>query len=80
MDTANKRIPKTLNPKELTGWEKTQNNQSNHMLITPTFWCASNLLSLMFMLLLAMSFFIYHEVDKINEVKVRYDEVCKPVR
>lgn len=48
--------------------------------MTPTFWCASNLFTFMFMLLIALGYFFFYEANKLSEEMLRYDEVCAPTR
>ena len=67
MDPKDKKLPKSMDPSKLKGWDKYMNNKSSHFLITPTFWCALNILSLFFMALIALAFFFYHETDKLRE-------------
>jgi hypothetical protein len=56
------------------------NNYMSHWLVTPTFWCASNLLTFIFMLLLALGYFLFNEAEKLNSFEIRYDEECKYLR
>jgi hypothetical protein len=56
------------------------NNTQPHWIVTPTFWCASNLFTFLFMLLLALGYFFYYETVKLEEFQIRYDDICEQSR
>ena len=60
-------VPTTLDPRRLKGMNKLLNNQSDHWLVTPTFWCATNLLTFMLMLLMGTAYFLYFEASKLAD-------------
>ena len=45
--------------------------------MTPTFWCSINLLTLLFFMMLGAGYLMFFEAMKINELHVRYDDICK---
>ena len=51
-----------------------------HIKATPTFWCASNLLTFNMMIFLAVGYFLYFEANKLEEYEIRYDDVCSSYR
>ena len=55
---------------------KVYNNAIPNWIVTPTFWCATNLFTFLFMMFCALSYFFYHEANKLNEVIIRYDDIC----
>ena len=74
MGETKKKIPKSLDPLALKGSMRVKNNQMPHWIITPSFWCATNLFTFIFMLLLGLGFFFYHETTKLNDFMIRYDD------
>ena len=69
-----------MSTEKLKGKEKVFNNQASHWIVTPTFWCASNLFTFMFMLLIALGYFFFYEANKLNEEWIRYDDRCETSR
>ena len=59
---------------------KIYNNAIPNWIVTPTFWCATNLFTFLFMMFCALSYFFYFEASKLHEVSVRYDDLCTNVR
>ena len=56
------------------------NNHMAHMKATPTFWCASNLLTFNFMIFLAVGYFLYFEANRLEAFEIRYDDICSSFR
>ena len=56
------------------------NNTMSHIKATPTFWCASNLLTLNMMIFLAVGYFLYFEANKLEDFEIRYDNICSSYR
>lgn len=52
------------------------NNQASHFLVTPTFWCALNLLTFIFMLLIAMGLFLMFEATNLRDFEIEYGDYC----
>ena len=62
---------------ELKGWMKIYNNAIPNWIVTPTFWCATNLLTFLLMICCALSYFFYFEAHALNELEIRYDDKCE---
>ena len=86
-------VPKSFDPGKCTllylslflaklPWFKQRllNNTMAHIKVTPTFWCASNLLTLNMMIFLAVGYFLYFEANKLEDFEIRYDDVCSSYR
>jgi len=74
-------IPKSLDPKNLPSFkQRLLNNTMGHIKATPTFWCASNLLTLNMMIFLAVGYFLYFEANKLEDFEIRYDDICSSYR
>ena len=45
--------------------------------MTPTFWCATNLLTFMMMALLAAGYFLFFDAQKLNDFELDYGTMCQ---
>jgi hypothetical protein len=74
-------IPKSLDPKLLPSFkQRLLNNTMSHIKATPSFWCASNLLTFNMMVFLAVGYFLYFEANKLEDFEIRYDDICSSYR
>ena len=65
---------------KLKGMMKIYNNAIPNWIVTPTFWCATNLLTFLLMICCALSYFFYFEAHALNELEIRYDDKCEALR
>lgn len=52
----------------------------SHQIITPTFCCGFNIICFIFLLFTALAYLFYNEADKLNDFKLRYDDICADKR
>lgn len=46
----------------------------------PTFWCSTNLLVSIFILMAVLGYLCFFQAMKIQELNIRYDDVCSQQR
>ena len=59
---------------ELRGMMKIYNGAIPNWIVTPTFWCATNLLTFLLMIFVALSYFFYAEANVLHMKQIRYDD------
>jgi len=52
------------------------NNQASHVLVTPNFWCALNILTGIFLVLIALGLFLMFEATSLRDFEIEYGEFC----
>jgi hypothetical protein len=65
---------------ELKGMERISNNQLDHWLITPSFWCATCLLTALMMLLFGIGFFLFYKSYQLQTLTIEYGTYCQQFR
>lgn len=74
---AKRKVPTSLNPKDQKGFGLAENNQASHLLVTPTFWCAMNLLCFILMVCLGIGGFLLFDATILDQIEIDYGVYCK---
>lgn len=61
---------------KLRKWDRVANNQIDHVLVTPSFWCASNLMTFLMILLAGVGYVLYSEAYRLGEFEFEYGTHC----